>query len=199
MARRIRWRRTCGGHSHPFSVGQRRALSLHRVDAAEIWFWHAGDPLSLTVTDETEQMITTHQLGPGIVDGEVAQAIVPAGHWPSRRTVKMRLRLCFGQLCRDSRISIRGIHTRPAGLATGNPLNQGKCCAKRLHNGHKSCLFFYFISKLCRVIPDILAIRCHFFAWRDSKRRDRFQLSEGKATGGNDRSRNGRPRNRKNC
>ncbi|MFC4009842.1 cupin domain-containing protein [Nonomuraea purpurea] len=51
----------------------------HKVRSAEIWLWHRGGPLSLTIGDET---IT---LGPRVEDGEVPQAVVPGGVWQSAR------------------------------------------------------------------------------------------------------------------
>ncbi|MEM7237266.1 MAG: cupin domain-containing protein [Pseudomonadota bacterium] len=52
----------------------------HRVDAAEIWHWYAGGPLSLTVSPnghDAEAML----LGPEIAAGQRPQQIVPAGWW----------------------------------------------------------------------------------------------------------------------
>jgi uncharacterized protein len=50
----------------------------HRVDADEVWLWHAGKPLTLLV--EGVGKIT---LGPALEHGEQLQAIVPAGRWQS--------------------------------------------------------------------------------------------------------------------
>jgi predicted cupin superfamily sugar epimerase len=57
----------------------------HRIDAAEIWHWHAGSPLELTISaDESMRRIV---LGPHLVDGERPQAVVPARHWQSARSL----------------------------------------------------------------------------------------------------------------
>ncbi|WP_333817733.1 cupin domain-containing protein [Tabrizicola sp.] len=48
----------------------------HRVDADEIWLWHAGAPLVLSIGAEVE-----HRLGPDVLGGEVVQAVIPAGCW----------------------------------------------------------------------------------------------------------------------
>ncbi|WP_066775293.1 cupin domain-containing protein [Sphingomonas sp. CCH5-D11] len=53
-------------------VGERS--HWHRVDAAELWLWHAGSPLLLHV--EGEGAITTHRLGP-----DAPQVLVPAHAW----------------------------------------------------------------------------------------------------------------------
>lgn len=47
----------------------------HRVDAAELWMWHAGTPLGLRVVD-TGGVVLEHRLGP-----EAPQALVPAHAW----------------------------------------------------------------------------------------------------------------------
>lgn len=47
----------------------------HRVDAAELWLWHAGSPLTLMINR------LTVSLGGDVLAGQVPQAIVPAGAW----------------------------------------------------------------------------------------------------------------------
>ncbi|MBF0325177.1 MAG: cupin domain-containing protein [Alphaproteobacteria bacterium] len=47
----------------------------HRVDAAEIWAWHAGGPLKLRI-DGTELI-----LGGDVLAGQVPHAVVPAHSW----------------------------------------------------------------------------------------------------------------------
>lgn len=56
----------------------------HRIDAAEIWLWHAGAPLTLDVADETGQRAVT--LGADIAAGERPQAIVPPHAWQAARS-----------------------------------------------------------------------------------------------------------------
>ncbi|WP_404337047.1 cupin domain-containing protein [Sphingomonas sp. MMS12-HWE2-04] len=53
----------------------------HRVDADELWLWHAGDPLDLLI--EGEQGIAQIRLGGDVLRGDVPQARVPAGRWQS--------------------------------------------------------------------------------------------------------------------
>src|SRR5688572_29825105 len=52
----------------------------HRVDAVEIWHWHAGAPLMLT-TAQPDGTKSTLRLGPAILDGERPQGVVEKGHW----------------------------------------------------------------------------------------------------------------------
>ncbi|MFN4201972.1 MAG: cupin domain-containing protein [Tabrizicola sp.] len=55
----------------------------HRVDADEIWLWHAGAPLILSLGEtEAREM----RLGPDVLGGEVVQAVVPAGWWQAARS-----------------------------------------------------------------------------------------------------------------
>lgn len=58
-----------GDHSH-----------WHRVDAAEIWHWYAGAPLSLTVSPNGHDA-EAWVLGPEILAGQMPQRIVPKDWW----------------------------------------------------------------------------------------------------------------------
>jgi len=56
----------------------------HKVDADEIWLWHAGAPLVLGIgVDEA----TDHILGPDIVAGQMPQIVVQAGWWQAARSL----------------------------------------------------------------------------------------------------------------
>ncbi len=51
----------------------------HRVDAVEIWHYHAGAPLKLSIVDgSTEEII---RLGADIHAGEIPQVMVPMRAW----------------------------------------------------------------------------------------------------------------------
>ena len=50
----------------------------HRVDADEIWLWHAGAPMVLSMG---ETRAHDHVLGPGVLDGQAVQLVVPKGWW----------------------------------------------------------------------------------------------------------------------
>jgi predicted cupin superfamily sugar epimerase len=57
----------------------------HRVDAVEIWHYHAGAPLKLSVVDgATEEII---RLGPDVYDGEIPQVIVPMRAWQAAESL----------------------------------------------------------------------------------------------------------------
>jgi len=51
----------------------------HRIDAPEIWHWHAGAALLLETAGASG--VTTVRLGCDLAAGERPQAVVPAGAW----------------------------------------------------------------------------------------------------------------------
>ena len=53
----------------------------HRVDAAEIWLWHAGDPLELRMAEDGESAPVALRLGPDVLDQDLLQIVVPAHGW----------------------------------------------------------------------------------------------------------------------
>ena len=57
----------------------------HRVDAAEVWHYHRGAPLVLTIAQGG--VVKTHVLGPGIEQGETPQVVVPAGAWQMAKSL----------------------------------------------------------------------------------------------------------------
>ena len=60
------------------------ASHWHRVDADEIWLWHAGAKLELSLgTDRAASVI----LGPDVLGGDQVQAVVPQGWWQAARSL----------------------------------------------------------------------------------------------------------------
>lgn len=57
----------------------------HRVDATEIWLFHAGAPLTLSLSERDEGPAQDHLLTPDLSKG-APQIIVPEGHWQAART-----------------------------------------------------------------------------------------------------------------
>lgn len=57
----------------------------HRVDAVEIWHWHAGAPLELGLSADGLKTETI-RLGPDLVAGERPQGIIPEAAWQSARS-----------------------------------------------------------------------------------------------------------------
>jgi hypothetical protein len=59
----------------------------HRLtDAVEIWTYHAGAALALTLSPDGRH-IASHRLGPDLAAGARPQAIVPIGCWQSARSL----------------------------------------------------------------------------------------------------------------
>ena len=59
----------------------------HRVDADEIWLWHAGAPLELAISATDQGPATRHLLGGDVLGGQSPQVIVPAHHWQGARSL----------------------------------------------------------------------------------------------------------------
>ena len=59
----------------------------HRVDADEIWLWHSGAPLTLSISPTDGGPAQDHRLGGQVLAGEAPQIVVPAQHWQSARSL----------------------------------------------------------------------------------------------------------------
>ncbi len=57
----------------------------HRVDAAEIWLFHAGAPLVLSMAADENGPAVDHLLSPDLSKGQ-PQIIVPPHHWQAARS-----------------------------------------------------------------------------------------------------------------
>jgi predicted cupin superfamily sugar epimerase/acyl-coenzyme A thioesterase PaaI-like protein len=79
------WREGSAGRGHGTAIyyllqeGERS--HWHRVDAVEIWHFHAGDPLRLSLWQDGEEAARDWVLGPDLQAGQQPQLIVPAGTW----------------------------------------------------------------------------------------------------------------------
>ena len=70
-----------------FLLEKGQVSAWHRVrDAAEVWHYYAGAPLSLTF-ERTTDMLETCKLGPDLTAGERPQAVVPAGAWQTAQSL----------------------------------------------------------------------------------------------------------------
>ena len=58
----------------------------HRVDAAEMWLFHAGTPIALHIASSEAGPTEMIRVGPDVVAGERPQALVPAGWWQAAET-----------------------------------------------------------------------------------------------------------------
>ena len=65
------------------SAGERS--HWHKVDATEIWLYHAGAPLILSISATDKGPATEHLLSPDL-DAAAPQIIVPDHHWQAARS-----------------------------------------------------------------------------------------------------------------
>ena len=70
-----------GGTAILFLLEGGQKSHWHRVDASELWFWHAGGPLDLNLADDDAGPVRTIRLGGDILSGCSAQGLVPAHAW----------------------------------------------------------------------------------------------------------------------
>lgn len=59
----------------------------HRVDADEIWLWHAGAPLELAISATDAGPAYRHLLGGDVLAGQSPQRVVPTHHWQAARSL----------------------------------------------------------------------------------------------------------------
>jgi predicted cupin superfamily sugar epimerase len=83
----------------------------HKVDATEIWHFHAGAPLRLRNADTEQGPAKIQTLGADIPAGHRPQGIVPVDHWQSAETTGG---LDAGRLHRLARVLVRRLHPRAA-------------------------------------------------------------------------------------
>jgi predicted cupin superfamily sugar epimerase len=70
-----------------FLLGPGECSAWHVVRSAELWFWHRGGPLTLTLGGAGEHPGPPQELtlGPDLTLGQQPQLLVPAGVWQSAR------------------------------------------------------------------------------------------------------------------
>ncbi len=78
----------------PFADGERAASTAihflleagqsshwHKVDAAEFWLWHAGDPLRLSMAEGDDRPAHSITLGPDVLNGQHPQQVIEPDAW----------------------------------------------------------------------------------------------------------------------
>lgn len=73
------------GTSILYLLAEGEPSAWHRIDAVEVWHFHAGAPLTLSIAPDGEPARRV-RLGTGPDPGVRPQAVVPAGAWQSART-----------------------------------------------------------------------------------------------------------------
>ena len=59
----------------------------HTVDAVEIWHWHAGAPLKLSLAATDAGPVAEIILGADLAGGERPQGVVPPHHWQAAESL----------------------------------------------------------------------------------------------------------------
>lgn len=68
-----------------FLLKEGESSHWHRVDATEIWLYHAGAPLILSMAETDAGPATDHLLTPDLLNG-APQIIVPENPWQAARS-----------------------------------------------------------------------------------------------------------------
>lgn len=64
-----------------FLLENHHVSALHRIQSDEVWHFYAGGPLEVFVIEPTTGQLSVIRLGSNPDQGEVFQAVVPAGSW----------------------------------------------------------------------------------------------------------------------
>ncbi|OAA58292.1 cupin superfamily protein [Cordyceps fumosorosea ARSEF 2679] len=85
--------KACGGSNRSASTliyylleGSAGDSVWHRVDAAEVWHWYAGAPLTLSLSWDDGKPVERHLLGQDIFAGESPQVVILKDQWQSARS-----------------------------------------------------------------------------------------------------------------
>ena len=69
-----------------FLLKEGQSSHRHKVDATEIWFYHAGAPLVLSIAEADEGPAKDHILGGDVLAGQHGHFTVPKDAWQAART-----------------------------------------------------------------------------------------------------------------
>lgn len=53
----------------------------HKVDATEVWLWHAGASLALSTAPNDRTLAATTRLGPDVLADQMPQYVIAPHHW----------------------------------------------------------------------------------------------------------------------
>ena len=89
------------------------------VDAEEIWLWHAGDPIDVSIAASDSEQLRTVRLGGRVTEGEQPQLIVPRGHWQAAEPVEGEAGFTFISCIVAPAFEFSGFELAEAGWAPG--------------------------------------------------------------------------------
>jgi predicted cupin superfamily sugar epimerase len=64
-----------------FLLDRGQSSRWHRVDAEEMWLWHAGQPITLHTWSSDAGPVSSITLGADVLGGQTPQHLIRAGHW----------------------------------------------------------------------------------------------------------------------
>lgn len=70
-----------GGTAIHFLLEAGQRSHWHKVDAAEIWLFHSGDPLRLSLAESEAGPVRSVVLGSQVLSGHDVQHVVQPGEW----------------------------------------------------------------------------------------------------------------------
>ena len=70
-----------GGTAIHFLLEAGQTSHWHKVDAAEIWLFHAGDPLRLSLATSVDGPVSSIVLGSDVLAGHQVQHVIAPGEW----------------------------------------------------------------------------------------------------------------------
>lgn len=91
----------------------------NRVDAEEIWLWHAGDPIDVSIAASDAEGLLTVRLGGRVTEGERPQLIVPKGHWQAADLVEGEAGFAFISCIVAPAFEFSGFELAQAGWVPG--------------------------------------------------------------------------------
>jgi predicted cupin superfamily sugar epimerase len=75
------------GSAITFLLRSGQVSAWHRVDATEIWHFHAGAPVELRIAPVAGRPVSRRVVGADLVAGQRPQVVVPAGAWQNARSL----------------------------------------------------------------------------------------------------------------
>lgn len=90
----------------------------HRVDATEIWLWHAGHPLDLLTAPGEAGPVATTRLGPDVLAGAVPQLVIAPDDW---QAAEARQGWALVSCIVSPGFDFAGFTLAPPGWAPGTP------------------------------------------------------------------------------
>ncbi|MEL7690692.1 cupin domain-containing protein [Citromicrobium bathyomarinum] len=87
----------------------------HRVDADELWLWHAGDPLALRIAESEDAQVETIVLGDQTEP--LWQGVVPQGQWQAAMPLPGAHGYAFVSCVVAPGFEFEGFELAPAGWA----------------------------------------------------------------------------------